>query len=70
MSIGWPSIRIESRAKGNVSGRASRIVIGSVKLSNCAASTMYMKTSERAKARMKLTATSSRLRERYPLRKS
>ena len=49
----------DSRANGIVSGRASRIVIGWIKLSNCAARIMYMKTSERTKARMKLSRVSS-----------
>jgi hypothetical protein len=41
----------DSRAKGTDRGRLTRMVTGSMKLSNCAASTMYMNTMESTKAR-------------------
>ena len=46
----------ESSANGTESGKLNRIVIGSMKLSNCAARTMYMNTMERMNAMTKLLA--------------
>ena len=46
----------DSSANGTDSGRLIRMVIGSMKLSNCAASTMYMKMIDSRKASTKLVA--------------
>ena len=49
----WPAISSDRIPNGTASGRVSRIVIGWMKDSNCAASTMYMKmkVSEKASAK-------------------
>ena len=56
-----PVIHSEKRAKGIESGRLSMIVKGCRKLSNCAASTIYMKMDASRKAMTRLRVVSSRI---------
>ena len=42
----WPVISSDRMPNGIASGRVSRIVIGWINDSNCAASTMYMNTND------------------------
>ena len=48
-----PVTSSETMPNGMASGKVSRMVTGCMNDSNCAASTMYMKTNERTKASMK-----------------
>ena len=52
-------IQSEKRAKGMESGRESMMVKGWTKLSNCAASTMYMKMEASRNAMIRLRVVSS-----------
>ena len=54
-----PVIQSENSAKGMLSGRVSMMMKGCEKLSNCAASTMYMKMEASSIARSMLKVVSS-----------
>ena len=60
----WFSTRIEKSANGTVSGSASRIVIGWIQLSNCAARIRYMKMIDSRNANMKFVKARPCSRER------
>jgi hypothetical protein len=54
----------DSSANGAERGRLTRMVTGSMKLSNCAASTMYMKTMASTKASTNSSEARPNSRER------